>query len=138
MSNVINDLSEIGNRDFSYLEIESLDITGLKTVYTVDFLNKRRVKASIPTLILSEIEGKSLTPKEIENNLFRKNNKALQVAKVKYPDFRAYLKRRITAVFRYYLNSEVIKDIGGRAVIRELKDGKEYYSLSLRLIPTKD
>ena len=138
MSNVINDLSEIGNRDFSYLEIESLDITGLKTVYTVDFLNKRRVKASIPTLILSEIEGKSLTPKEIENNLFRKNNKALQVAKVKYPDFRAYLKRRITAVFRYYLNSEVIKDIGGRAVIREVKDNKEYYSLSLRLIPTKD
>ena len=138
MSNVINDLSEIGNRDFSYLEIESLDITGLKTVYTVDFLNKRRVKASIPTLILSEIEGKSLTPKEIENNLFRKNNKALQVAKVKYPDFRAYLKRRITAVFRYYLNSEVIKDIGGRAVIREVKDNKEYFSLSLRLIPNKD
>ena len=138
MSNVINDLSEIGNRDFSYLEIESLDITGLKTVYTVDFLNKRRVKASIPTLILSEIEGKSLTPKEIENNLFRKNNKALQVAKVKYPDFRAYLKRRITAVFRYYLNSEVIKDIGGRAVIREVKDNKEYFSLSLRLIPNKE
>jgi len=138
MSNVINDLSEIGNRDFSYLEIESLDITGLKTVYTVDFLNKRRVKASIPTLILSEIEGKSLTPKEIENNLFRKNNKALQVAKVKYPDFRAYLKRRITAVFRYYLNSEVIKDIGGRAVIREVKDNKEYFSLSLRLILNKE
>jgi len=138
MSNKIGSLEEIGNRDFSYSEIESLDITGLKTVYTVDFLNKRRVKTSIPTLILSEIENKSLTPKEIENNLFRKNNKALQVAKVKYPDFRAYLKRRITAVFRYYLNSEVIKDIGGRAVIRELKDGKEYYSLSLRLIPTKD
>ena len=138
MSNKINDLSEIGNRDFSFTEIESLDITGLKTVYTVDFLNKRRVKASIPTLILSEIEGKSLTPKEIENNLFRKNNKALQVAKGKYPEFRAYLKRRITAVFRYYLNSSVIEDIGGRAVIREVKDSKEYYSLSLRLIPNKD
>ena len=138
MSNKIGSLEEIGNRDFSYSEIESLDITGLKTVYTVDFLNKRRVKTSIPTLILSEIENKSLTPKEIENSLFRKNNKALRIVKEKYPDFRAYLKRRITAVFRYYLNNSVIEEIGGRAVIRELKDGKEYYSLSLRLIPTKD
>ena len=138
MSNVINDLSEIGNRDFSYTEIDGLDITGLKAVYTVDFLNKRRVKASIPTLILSEIEGKSLTPKQIEDNLFRKNNKALQVAKGKYPDFRSYLKRRIIAVFRYYLNSSVIDEIGGRAVIREVKGNKEYYSLSLRLIPNKE
>ena len=138
MSNKIGSLEEIGNRDFSYSEIESLDITGLKTVYTVDFLNKRRVKTSIPTLILSEIENKSLTPKEIENSLFRKNNKALRIVKEKYPDFRAYLKRRITAVFRYYLNNSVIEEIGGRAVIRELKNGKEYYSLSLRLIPNKD
>ena len=138
MSNKIGSLEEIGNRDFSYSEIESLDITGLKTVYTVDFLNKRRVKTSIPTLILSEIENKSLTPKEIENSLFRKNNKALRIVKEKYPDFRAYLKRRITAVFRYYLNNSVIEEIGGRAVIRELKDGKEYYSLSLRLIPNKE
>ena len=138
MSNKIGSLEEIGNRDFSYSEIESLDITGLKAVYTVDFLNKRRVKASIPTLILAEIEGKSLTAKEIENSLFRKNNKALKVAKDKFPDFRSYLKRRITAVFRYYLNNSVIEEIGGRAVIRELKDGKEYYSLSLRLIPNKE
>jgi len=138
MSNKIGSLEEIGNRDFSYSEIETLDITGLKTVYTVDFLNKRRVKASIPTLILSEIEGKALTPKEIENSLFKKNNKSIRIVKEKYPDFRAYLKRRITAVFRYYLNNSVIEEIGGRAVIRELKDGKEYYSLSLRLIPNKE
>ena len=138
MSNKIGSLEEIGNRDFSYSEIESLDLTGLKAVYTVDFLNKRRVKTSIPTLILSEIENKSLTAKEIENSLFNKNNKSIRVVKEKYPDFRAYLKRRITAVFRYYLNNSVIEELGGRAVIRELKDGKEYYSLSLRLIPTKD
>ena len=138
MSNKIGSLEEIGNRDFSYSEIESLDITGLKTVYTVDFLNKRRVKTSIPTLILSEIENKSLTPKEIENSLFRKNNKALRIVKEKYPDFRAYLKRRITAVFRYYLNNSVIEEIGGRAILREVKDNKEYYSLTLRLIPNKE
>ena len=138
MSNKIGSLEEIGNRDFSYTEIESLDITGLKTVYTVDFLNKRRVKTSIPTLILSEIENKSLTPKEIENSLFKKNNKSIRIVKEKYPDFRSYLKRRITAVFRYYLNNSVIEEIGGRAVIRELKDGKEYFSLSLRLIPNKE
>ena len=141
MSNKIGSLEEIETRDYNYAEIAEIgEVTNLTTIYSVDFINKRRAKDSIPSLILAEIEGTKKTAKEIENSLFRKNNKGLRKAKEKLgpeKDFRAYLSRRITAVFRYYLNNDVIAEIGARAVYREVIEGKAFYSLTSRFIPTK-
>jgi len=132
---------EAETKDYTFSEAEKLGkIDGLKTVYTVDFINKRRIKNSIPSLILAELEGGRRTAKDVENALFRKNNKALRTAKEKLgvdKDFRAYLARRIKAVFRYYLNDEVRADLKASAVIRELIDGKAFYSLTLRYIAIK-
>ena len=143
MSNKIGSLEaiEIETADYSISEIESFgEVSNLTTIYTADYVNKRRVKNSIPSLILSEIEGVRRTAKEIENNLFRKNNKAIRTAKEKLgegKDFRAYLSRRITAVFRYYLNPSIIEDLKAKVVLREVIEGKAYFSLTSRFIPVK-
>jgi len=143
MSNKIGSLEaiEIETKDYSISEIEGFgEVTGLTTIFTADYVNKRRVKDSIPSLILSEIEGVKRTAKEIENSLFRKNNKGLRKAKEKLgegKDFRSYLSRRITAVFRYYLNPSIIEDLKAKVVLREVIEGKAYFSLTSRFIPSK-
>lgn len=127
--------------DYNLNELEEIgEVPNFTTVFTVDFVNKRRVKDSIPSLILKEIEGKRRTAKEIENALFRRKNKAITKAREKLgegKDFREYLRRRITAVFRYYLNEGVIEELGARVLLREVSEGKAYFSLYRRFIPAK-
>jgi hypothetical protein len=115
-------------------------INGLKAIPVVDYANKRKVKESIPTLILSEIEksgNAGVTLKAIENSLFKSGKKAVKEKRAeiesKGKDFRTFLKGRITAVKRYYLSANTVAEIGNALVFT---GGKLY--LTYRYFRVKD
>ena len=125
---------------------ESNSGTLATTFYLVDSANKRRNKRSTPTLLLGVIERyPDSTAKEIENRTVNGRSKSIlsnyesanNVRKAKgftlYPNLRAYITARLTAVIRYYTASDVIEGTfnGSIPLIRTITDGKTRYRLGV-------
>ena len=125
-------------------ELEKTASGTVKNVYIVDSFNKRKLKKSVPTAILNIIENyPDSTIKDIENkavNLVAVKNGftlAVAVAVAKGNEsftIRAFARRRIIAVIRYYTALDVVKGVfnGLNPIVKRADNGIDRYTLGIK------
>lgn len=136
-----NNIDNLAAKTFSFNEI-SETIEGFKFIALVDRENKRKSANSIPTLILNDIEANpETTVSDIVKRISAIRSKAITAkrkeAKEKGKSFPDFLKGRIIAVSRYYLNPKIREDFfsGLSPLIKEGSGPRAKYSLGYTLIP---
>ena len=94
------------------------EVKGFKNFLLVDIENKRKIKESIPTLILNLIgKNAGISPKLLENKIVSSSsivikNKKIEVEKTG-KNFRDFIKNRISKVISYYTAEDVKRNIFG-------------------------
>ena len=146
MSNNINNLDPIREESdlttFTVKEFKE-ETADIKYIALVDIKNKRRLKKSVPTLILNTLERlNGATLKELESALVKSPVKPLKEAYKKannvrkakgyepYNSLRAFVKARIIAVKRYYTAKDVIRDVFNGKSPLVTDNGKFYLTYS--------